>query len=401
MTQMDGLWPMTQFLRYCLDEKLELPESAKRIDWRRMMAWAEQQAVVGVIYGGIQRAGKSLGIPFDVLMEWIGYGQNIELRNRLVNQRCVEVVDEFRDAGYECCVLKGQGNAMMYPNAFLRNPGDIDLWVVGHTEITEITERRPTVGDREVIRFVRGRNPGAKAVYHHVDYGMYKEVEVEVHYRPTFMNNLIVNRKLQRWMKGHSDATEIKDMPEGVGRIRVPNWEFNVVFQLSHIYRHVIQSGLGLRQIIDYYYLLKGHTEITEITERRPVAGEGHTDSTDDTDFRPMAEMEGVLKHLGLMEIAGAVMWVLKEVLGLEDRYLIAPVDERRGTFLLEEIMEGGNFGMWLKPDTGWLNGVSAIGKNILRLKRDIRLVRYFPSECLWEPVFRIWHFGWRVVHKF
>ena len=114
-----------------------------------------------------------------------------------------------------------------------------------------------------------------------------------------------------------------------------------------------------------------------------------------------MAEMEGVLKHLGLMEIAGAVMWVLKEVLGMEERYLIVPVDERRGTFLLEEIMEGGNFGMWLKPDTGWLNGVSAIGRNILRLKRDIRLVRYFPSECLWEPVFRVWHFGWRVVHKF
>ena len=363
---MDGFWPMTQFLRYCLDERLELPESAKRIDWRRMMAWAEQQAIVGVIYGGIQRAGKSLGIPFDVLMEWIGYGQNTELRNRLVNQRCVEVVGVFKDAD------------------FTDDTDGRPTVEEGHTETTEITERRPTVGDREVIRFVRGRNPGAKAVYHHVEYGMYKEVEVEMHYRPTFMNNLIANRKLQRWMKGHSDATEIKDMPEGVGRIRVPNWEFNVVFQLSHIYRHVIQSGLGLRQIIDYYYLLKGHTNFT-----------------DDTDFRPMAEMEGVLKHLGLMEIAGAVMWVLKEVLGMEERYLIVPVDERRGTFLLEEIMEGGNFGMWLKPDTGWLNGVSAIGRNILRLKRDIRLVRYFPSECLWEPVFRIWHFGWRVVHKF
>ena len=348
------------------------------------MAWAEQQAVIGVIYGGIQRAGKSLGIPFNVLMEWVGYANQIELQNKLVNKRCVEVVEEFRKDGFECCILKGQGNAMMYPNPLLRNPGDIDLLVF-----------EPI---RKVIGYVRGKNPNGKTVYHHIDYGLYKDVEVEVHYRPSFFNNLIANRRLQRWFEGHTDFSDYADLPEGVGRIAVPSWEFNVVFQLSHIYHHVIQSGLGLRQIIDYYYLLKSHTEITE---RRPMVGEGHTDSTDDTDFRPMAEMEGVLKHLGLMEIAGAVMWVLKEVLGMEERYLIVPVDERRGTFLLEEIMEGGNFGMWLKPDTGWLNGVSAIGRNILRLKRDIRLVRYFPSECLWEPVFRVWHFGWRVVHKF
>lgn len=54
-----------------------------------------------------------------------------------------------------------------------------------------------------------------------------------------------------------------------------------------------------------------------------------------------------VLEHLGLAKIAGAVMWVLKEVLGLEEKYLIAPVDERRGRFLLSEIMRGGNFGMY------------------------------------------------------
>lgn len=121
-------------------------------------------------------------------------------------------------------------------------------------------------------------------------------------------------------------------------------------------------------------------------------------------------ELGMTLRELGLMEIAGAVMWVLKEVLGLEKRYLIAPEDERRGRFLLDEIMEGGNFGQYVtqksqKTQKGyftgakWLSDETADGRNILRLKRDARLLRYFPSECLWEPIFRLWHFGWRVVH--
>lgn len=357
-----------EFLRYCIDDTLKLPASAKDIDWMDLMDWAKRQAIVGIIFQGVDRSHESLQIPFKERIEWSGYMHFIEEQNTQMNKRCVELVGEFRKDGFDCCVLKGQGNAMMYPNPLLRNSGDIDLLVF-----------EPI---REVIKYVRSKNPNGKTVYHHIDYGLYKDVEVEVHYRPSFLNNLIANRRLQAWFCANKDFSHI-DLPEGVGRITVPSWEFNVVFQLSHIYRHVIQSGLGLRQVIDYYYLLKSNTNLQ-------LDGVNRTDGTN---------IPELLKRLGLMEIAGAVMWVLKEVLGMDERYLIVPVDERRGRFLLEEIMEGGNFGMWLKPDAGWLNGDSAIGRNILRLKRDLKLVRYFPSECLWEPVFRVWHFFWRMTH--
>ena len=366
-----------EFLRYSLDDGSPLPASAQDIDWMRMLEWAERQAVVGVIYGGITDGrslrddgrGSALQIPFDALMEWVGYAQQIEAQNRLMNKRCVEIVEELRKGGFESCILKGQGNALMYPNPLLRMSGDIDVWVCGAKE-----GRREGVlksGISEVIEYVRRRNPGGKAVYHHIDYGLFKGVEVEVHYRPTFMNNLIVNRRLQRWMQEKADGGWLMaELPDGAGEISVPTWEFNVVFQLSHIYRHVIQSGVGMRQMVDYYYLLK-------------------------SDGRCMMEdVSNSLEYLGLMEIAGAVMWVLKEVLGLEERYLVAPVDERRGRFLLSEIMEGGNFGRGMMAEGGWQS--SAIGRNVYRLKRDVRLLRYFSSECLWEPVFRVYHFFWR-----
>ena len=369
-----------EFLSYCLDDLLPLPESSSNINWMRMMDWAEKQAIVGVIYGGIQNAGKALNIPFDDLMEWIGYAQDIGNHNGLVNKQCLEIVSTFQKDGFKSCILKGQGNSLMYPNPQLRNPGDIDLLVWGHTDgslRSKSEQKSDSKLIKETIRYVRKKNPRAKACYHHVEYGEFNGVDVEVHYRPSFMNNLIKNRRLQRFLmsEGECKMDEV-ELPDGAGRIPVPSWEFNVVFQLSHIYHHVIQSGLKLKQMVDYYYLLKSNTN--------------RTDSMN---------ISKMLRHLGLMEIAGAVMWVLKEVLGLEEQYLIAPVDERRGRFLLDEIMEGGNFGMELKPDAGWLSADTAIGRNVLRLKRDARLLRYFPSECLWKPIFRLWHFGWRMAH--
>lgn len=372
-----------EFLQFCLNESRPMPDYVKDIDWMEMMLWAEKQAIAGIIYMGIHKAGKTLNVPFDGLMEWIGYASQIEMQNKLLNDRCVKVVKMFEDAGFKCCILKGQGNAMMYPNPLWRTPGDIDIYV----------PQKEQKSQKEIVQYVRGKNPDARAIYHHIDLGIVDGVEVEVHYRPSFLNNLIYNRRLQRWFKMNADKTNLTDLPDGVGEIPVPSWEFNVVFQLCHIYQHVIKEGIGLRQIIDYYYLLK--------SEECRVKNEEFA-----------AAIRQTLEYLGLMQIAGAVMWVLKEVLGLEEKYLIAPVDERRGRFLLSEIMQGGNFGMYGTQETlshfvlqkeqkekRVSKAILAVRKNIWRLRRDARLVRYFPSECLWEPVFRVYHFGWRLVH--
>lgn len=376
-----------EFLRYSIGDAQQPPVSAKGIDWMEMMAWAESQAIVGVVYQGILKGGKELEIPFDDLMEWVGYAQQIEAQNRLVNQRCIEIAAAFQNDGFETCILKGQGNAALYPSPLLRNPGDIDLWVRRQNNdirqsnderqsniLTEIRQKDIRTYIKEIIRFVKERNPEARALYHHIDLGEFKGVEVEVHYRPSFMNSPIYNHRLQRWFRCHTESTDIAELADGVGSINVPNWEFNVVFQLAHVYNHLLHEGIGLRQIIDYYYLLKT-TNFTNFTNF-----EGHS----------------LLRRLGLWDIAGAMMWVLNEVLGLEEKYLIAPKDERRGRLLLAEIMKGGNFGFY---DVENQRADSQLKKNWLRIRRDLRMMRYFPSECLWEPVFRVYHFFWRMVH--
>ena len=367
-------WPQcyVDFIRYSLDETLPLPKSLGSIDWGKLLCFANSQAIVGIVYEGIKRADKSISIPPTILYQFIGYTQQIELRNRELNERCIELRDVLKNEGFESCILKGQGNALMYSEPSRRTPGDIDIW------LNIENSKSNHLGIKEIIRWVRQINPHGGAEYHHVDYGDYKGVEVEVHYRPSFSNNLIYNRRLQNWFKAHAEKqfAHIVEIPGKEGNICVPTFEFNVVFLLSHFYRHLIKEGIGLRQVIDYYYLLRNAKDKLKIGNEELII---------------------TLRYLGLEKIAGAMMWVLNEVLGLQEVYLLAPMDAKRGELLLNEILRGGNFGHY---NTTNRNASTRFKKNIQRLKRDFLMVRYFPSECLWEPVFRFYHFFWRLKYK-
>lgn len=356
-----------QFLRYCLDGAQPLPECVDSMDWKKLMVWAEKQAVVGIIFHGIERVGnaKEAGehggkIPFAVLMQWIGYANQIKTRNLQINRCCADIVSKLRERGIAVCILKGQGNAMMYPSPLLRTPGDIDLLVINES-----------LGD--IIKFVKTRNPHGVAQYHHIDLGLVNNIEVEVHYRATYIYHPLANRRLQKWLKQHLDIKNIA-LINDAGEIPVPNWEYNIVFQLTHIYNHVLHEGIGLRQMIDFYYLL----------QQVPNRDRAYWDKT--------------FKCLGIRAIAGAVMWVLRVILCMKESYLIVPPDQHRGEFLYQQIIYGGNFGKWDEEKKKFGDG--QIIRNILRLKRDIKLFRFFPSECLWEPFFRIYHFFWRMRYN-
>ena len=357
----------------------------KGMDWYDFYQFACEQAIAGVAFVGIQRLGEhGVKPPLDVLMQWIASASLIEQQNKAVNKAATELFKELKNDGLRGCILKGQGNGLMYPNVYSRTPGDIDVWVKRADGRGKREEGRGLKADgrckkgdvRGIIKYVKERNPNGKVCYHHIDGGKIGGVEVEVHYRPSFMNNPTHNYRLQKWYKMMAEGGRLMEeveLPEGVGSIPVPTVEFNVVYQLVHVFRHLLQEGIGLRQIIDYFYVLKSNTN--------------HTDDTN---------IIVLLNYLGLTKIAGAMMWLLSEVLGLEEEYLIVPKNERLGKVLLAEILKGGNFGQY---DIENIKVNSQLGKNWQRIRRDIRMMRYFPSECIWEPVFRVYHFFWRKMY--
>jgi hypothetical protein len=290
----------------------------------------------------------------------------VEKDNRNVYKKAAWVSRNFGKEGFRSCVLKGQGNALLYPNPFMRTPGDIDIWVEG--------------GDKKVIAYVDSIKPGFRRIYHHIDFIKTEKIPIEVHYRPSWMSCPWYNRRLQRYFAEHSDEQfkhEVS-LPDNAGTLAVPTWDFNVVFLLSHIYNHLLHEGIGLRQVIDYYYLLRQGAE--KSAEERQALSE-------------------TLRYVGMRKIGGAIMWVLKEQLGMDSSLLLLPPNARHGKALLREMLKGGNFS---KHDERTLSGVydDAVASNTQRLWRDLRMVFYFPAECLWEPYFRWYHYFWRKKHN-
>ena len=105
------------------------------------------------------------------------------------------------------------------------------------------------------------------------------------------------------------------------------------------------------------------------------------------------------LKYLGLWKFARAVMYVLHEALGLSEEKMIAPMDEKRGKLLLAEILNGGNFGQHFTK-YGHFTQQGMAKKYFLKIWRNMHFVRYYPAEALSEPIFRTWHFFWRMKNK-
>lgn len=350
-----------EFLRFCIGSESEQPSSLKEADWKALYRIAQKQALMGILFDGIQRLPSSdMGISRDLLLQWMAQCQMLEKANVRLNDAAIQVSEWFRKKGFRTCILKGQGNAQLFPNGLHRTPGDIDIWVEG--------------GDKRVISFVRSISPHEKACYHHIEFPSYKGVEVEVHYRPSFLLCFWYNRRLQKYYERVKEKQFSHRVKLGEqGEVAIPTAEFNLIFQLTHIYAHLMNEGIGLRQLLDYYFVLL-HADIKNVVE-----------------------LQRNLKHIGLWKFAGAVMYVLHEALGLPEEKMIAPMDERRGKLLLAEILSGGNFGQY---DERYGFGHSSFGHNMQRLCRDLRLVRFYPAEALSEPIFRTWHFFWRLKHR-
>ena len=366
------------FLKYCLGAKGDMSKVVAGMDWRLLYEFASKQAMLGVCFDGIERLGKEYPevlrlnpIGRDVLMAWMAKAQQIRRLNMNVNGVAAKLYSMLKEDGLRCCILKGQGNALMYGNPYLRNPGDVDVWVNANREVIMEYGRR-NFDLEDDIR------------YQHLETTM-DGVPVELHFMPCVMNNPIYNARLQKWFWRNADlqCSNVVELPDGAGEIAVPTTAFNVVYQLCHLYHHFFDEGIGMRQMVDYYYVL---VKREEGRVKNCTANEGMANVT---------SLQRELKYLGLWKFAGAVMYVLHVVLGLPEERMIRPMDVRRGELLLSEILNGGNFGKHFTK-YGHFTQQGMAKKYFLKIWRNMHFVRYYPAEALSEPIFRTWHFFWR-----
>lgn len=342
-----------------------LERPAAEAEWQETLSQARRQTLTGIMFATVSRLPDGQRPPRGVLLQWFAESERIRAAARRVNRRAAELTARFAQEEVRSIVLKGQGVAMLYPDPLLRMPGDIDLW--------------PDAPRATLFARLRRRFPMQAAVYHNMSCPFFPDVAVEVHFTPSWMNRPCANRRLQRFFRREAAAQRVRriPLPEGAGEICVPTDAFNRVYLLVHIYRHLFGEGIGLRQLMDYHYLL--------------LAG-----CTDDERRATLHD----LSQLGLAGFARAVMYVLHRVFATPaDRLLTAP-DEREGRFLLREVMLAGNFGHH-DPRNRPSAGEGDLRRFFRLCGRNLRFLRYHPGETLCTPLFKIWHRLWRLRHGY
>lgn len=319
-------------------------------DWELVFLQAQRQSLTGVLWPVV----KDRTLPLDVAFQWVGIVERIRGLNELQNKEAARLSKVFELAGRKSVILKGQANSRLYPDKLLRQPGDIDIWVEGGKErVMELLlqlgllEECPTIANA-------GKGDKATSTYHHIHLPPNKDcVEIEVHFRPSSGNFCPwTNRRLQEWLE--REVLSAMKVEEG---FNVPSIRFSLVMQLSHIQQHFLTTGVGLRQICDYYWLLRTSTD----NERKTVSV--------------------LLGNFGLRHTAGALMWVLKDVLHLGDELMICNPDEWRGVWMLCDVMEGGNFGHYSHVGAGkWQR---FFGSKL----RNFKLMRFDFWEVVWLEI--------------
>ncbi len=341
-----------ELIRVALGTQERLSREPSAEEWLELYRWCQQQAVVGIAFCALDRlceAGQHP--PQAVVYHWFAQSEQISRRNRLMNSEAARYTALFEKAGHQTVILKGQANARMYPNPLTRQPGDIDIYLDGGREKVIGTLKSIGLADR----ISRYENAGETSItYHHVHLPQNAEgVDVEVHFRPSSGSySPICNRRIQKYLT----AEALKGRTRVAEGFYVPNFRFASIMQMAHIQRHALGEGVGLRQIMDYYFLLKTQNDGSWKQE----------------------DIRATLRSLGLWKMAGAVMWILNERLGLEEQFLIAPKHEKRGLLLLQIIMDGGNFGHFKKKEEG------AVARNLWSAVWHLKNISLCPNEIIW-----------------
>ena len=363
-----------ELVQVAIDTRICLSHTPSVDVWGELYAMAKKQSLVGVCFVGVQKlVEQRQELPEMLYFTWLGMAAKIQQRNEVMNRQCVELKKRLSADGFRSYIMKGQYVATLYGEhlAALRQSGDIDVYLEG--------------GLDKVLAYARTFGEVKKVNELEMSVPVFSETEVEFHYRPFIMRNPFKNCKLQVFFDNCAErnfSNRIKlsvvdstSSPTKSLEIMAPTIVFNLVHQMVHTYHHFITEGVGLRQLMDYYFVIQAS-------------------NADD-----VFECQKMVESLGLNRFASALMWVLMHVFGLKvEQALWAPC-EKDGRLLLDEILMSGNFGHTDErakdiQTSRWKAFWFVNGKTF-------RFWRFDHWAWFWSPVWRAYHFLWRKMKGF
>ncbi len=345
--------PFRRLLLISLGRESSFEKNPTLGDWKQLYSWTVRQTLVGSLNEGVHRLPAEQMPPEEILKDWDDNTAKIARIYHTHERHVTELEALLKRLGLHGCILKGTGLSHLHPIPERRMCGDIDLWVAG---------------DRDAIikAFEDEGIPIYDIIYQECKAGIFLDTEVEIHFHPSKMYNPFSNARLQRFFERNSPFREDTT-------ITYPDAKFNAVFCMAHMFRHYLEGGIGMRQMLDYYYVLQA----LEPADREPVMNS--------------------LKRLGMKRFTASVMTCVQYNFGLEDEFLLCPPDKKHGGRLVNDIFNMGNFGVRDKRNYTF-DGETKWAKFRRKNRRVLSNLRYYPREVICSPFARVSQFVWRKV---
>ena len=372
-------------LQSTIGENVRLTQSLSHDEWEEMFDLAKKQALLGLAFEGVKKLPKDQWPQGDIVLKWTMATEQVKRQNMQTTNVCLRLNDIFAKEGFETCILKGQANHVYYDGlidgvslGMMRVCGDVDAWIWPKEKILHPV--------KSIIDYCQRKNILISLCHLHAEVKPIGGVPVEIHFRPSFLNAPWRNRNFQRVFKvAVFDNAKIDD----VGVVKKLRVDYDLIFQMNHIYRHLLDEGVGLRQVFDFYVLLKDYNK--ERIVRTELMGK--------------EEIMKIISSCGMKRFATALMYVLKDIFHVGNDELICGISEKDGLFLQDEIMMAGNFGHYDKR----MNSIEVrkgklsfqLQRASRRFMRNLRFLSSYPEEVICEPFVRIAHFLWRKLRLY
>lgn len=352
-------------------------------EWGELYKMAQKQALLGICFAGVQKLSINhlssiIHLSEFLRLQWMGVAAKIQQRNEVVNRRCVDLQTKLSADGFRSYIMKGQSVSSLYQcvgsNGIeedlsgFRQSGDIDVLLDGNFD--------------KVYNYVQRTCPTKEVNRLEIQYHCFEDTAVEIHYKPFYMPRPKDDKKLQEFFKSCENANFSNFIildSENKYIICAPITEFNLVHQMVHIWHHFMTEGVGLRQLLDYYFVLKSIPKTSLETES-------------------YNDVKKVIADIGLERFAAGVMNIMQTVFGLEEECLLWPSDPESGAWILSEVMQKGNFGHLSDEN---LMRKSPIARLWTKTKFAIKYRCFGHMAWFWIPVRSMADKVWQWRHGF
>ena len=101
-------------LQSAIGKTVQLSHTLSEKEWNEIFGLAKKQALVGIMFEGVERLPQEQWPPRNVVLQWAMMVESIKRRNRQTTDVCLRLIEVLGKDGFETCILKGQANHVYY-----------------------------------------------------------------------------------------------------------------------------------------------------------------------------------------------------------------------------------------------------------------------------------------------